>query len=303
MTRLVWCALAALTVLAPVRQSPVPPGRSSVLLDAVALDRNGAPVLDLTPADLQVRIGHFQLPVESLELVTPDSERGARLIVLLMDDMALPLPQLARAREVARRFIGRIAPGDQMAVVMLSDPAIESTDDPAKLRRAIDRYSVKATGVLRPDQIGAHVLKTVEGIAAGLREAGDGRKVIVGIGSGWLFDRPIPPPTAGSDLLAEWIAAMTALSRSHAAFYAIDPGGVGSTRTDGGESGFARETGGRAFVNTNDLSGAVDRILRESGSYYLIGVGNPPVGGRGLRELEIRSLRRGVVIRARRAVH
>jgi VWFA-related protein len=303
MTRLASCVVAA-TLALSLRQSAPEPARSALLIDAIAIDKNGAPVLDLKPADVEVWIGHFRVPVDSLELVTPESEtRGGRLVVLLMDDMTLPPPMMPRAQEIARRFIGRIGPGDQMAVVMLDSPSLESTDDPAKLRRAVDRYSVRATGVLRNDQLGAHVLKTLEGIAGGLREAGDGRKVIVGIGSGWLFDRPLPPPTTGSSLLPEWIASMAALSRSHAAFYAIDPGGVGSSRVDGGDTGFARETGGRAFLNTNDLDGAVDRILRETGSYYLIGVGNPPVGGRGLRELEIRSQRRGVTIRARHAIH
>jgi len=156
---------------------------------------------------------------------------------------------------------------------------------------------------MRAEDMGSLVLKTVAGIAGAIREAGDGRKVIVGIGSGWLYDRPIPPPHLGADLMPEWIAAMLALSRSHTAFYAIDPGGVGSARTDTGSSGLARETGGHAFINVNDLNDAADRILRETSTYYLISTGNPPVGGSGLRELEVKSLRKGVSLRARRAVH
>jgi len=306
MTRfLVSCAVAAaLGAVVAAAQVPVEGPRTAVLIDAVAIDKNGAPVLDLKPGELEVWIGHFRVPIDTLELVTPASEsHGGRLVILLLDDITVPLPQMARVQEVARRFVTRIAPDDQMAIVMLNDPIVESTNEPAKLRRAIDRYNVRATGVMRSDQLGAHVIKTVGNIARALTEAGDGRKVIVGIGSGWLFDRPIPPPSVGSDLLPEWIDAMRALSRSHATFYAIDPAGVGSARVDGGNTGFARETGGLAFINTNDLNGAADRILRESGSYYLIGTASPPVGGKGLRELEVRSLRKGVTIRARRAIH
>ena len=52
--------------------------------------------------------------------------------------------------------------------------------------------------------------------------------------------------------------------------YVIDPSGVGMSRVDGGQEGFARETGGQLFQNTNDLRGTVDRILRESASFYLV---------------------------------
>ena len=302
---LVPCVLAAVvgTVAAAAQQTTADPPRASVLIDAVALDKAGLPVLDLKPQDLEVWIGHFRTPVDSLELVTSESERGGRLVVLLMDDITPAPSQIGRAQEVGRRFVARLLPGDQMAVVMLSNPSIESTNDPAKLRRAVKRYSVRATSFMRTDELGRHVLKTVTMIASALTEAGEGRKVIVGIGSGWLFDRPIPAPVVGSDLLPEWIEAMRALSRSHAAVYAIDPGGLGTSRVDAGDTGFARETGGRAFINTNDLTGAADRVLRETGSYYLIRVANPPVGGKGLRELDVKSLRRGITIRARRAIH
>src|SRR5688572_31340489 len=68
-------------------------------------------------------------------------------------------------------------------------------------------------------------------------------------------------------------------------------------------SGFARETGGYAFLNTNDVRGAVDRIWRDASSYYLLGVQNPPVQrAADLREVEIKILRKGVNVRARRAI-
>ena len=302
---LVTCVLAAAleaVVVSAQTASQIP--RRSVLIDAVALDKRDMPITDLKPDDFEVWIGHFRVPVESLELVTPASEaRAGRLIVLLMDDITLPLPNMPRAQEIARRFVTPLLPGDQMAVVMLSDPSLESTNDPARLRRQIDGYNVRATGVMRPEDMGRQVLNTISGIASGLIEAGDGRKVIVGIGSGWLFDRPLPPQSAGADLLKEWIEAVRALSRSHAAFYTIDPAGVGMQRSDSGKAGFAAETGGHAFLGTNDAAGAADRILRETGTYYLITVANPPVGGTGLRELQVKSLRKGVTIRARRAIH
>lgn len=306
MTRLLLsCALFGFTV-SPGNQGQAPASspRPPVVIDAVAFDRSGAAVMDLKPGEVEVWIGHFRVPIDTFTVVRPGAdERAGRLFVLLLDDISPPLAMMSRVKDVARRLVAAMLPGDLMAVVMLSDPVLETTNDPARLRRAIDAYSVRASGVMRADQLGAHVLTTVGTIARSLAEAGEGRKTIVGIGSGWLLDRPIPAPTAGHDLLPEWIAAMREMSRTSSTFYAIDPGGVGSTRVDGGDTGFARETGGMAFVNTNDLDGAADRILRESASYYALRVGSPPVGGSGLRELKLRVSRRGVTIRARRAIH
>jgi len=279
--------------------------RTSVLVDVVAVDRRGMPVMDLKPAEVEVWIGHFRVPVETFTVVQPGAdEREGRLFVLLLDDIAVPLTMMSRVKEAAHHLVAGLRPGDQMAVMMLNDPVVEMTGDAARLRRAIDAYNVRATGVLRTDQLGAHVLTTIGAAAQSLIEAGEGRKTIVGIGAGWLFDRPIPPASAGHDLLREWIAAMRALSRTNSTFYAIDPAGLDNRRVDGGNSGFARETGGLAFLNRNDLKDVAAQILRESASHYTLRVGSPPVGGAsGLRELEVRVSRPGVTVRARRAVH
>ena len=303
MTRLI-VALAAAVALA-VHAPAAEQRGASILIDAVALDGNGNPVLDLKPADLDVRVGQFHVPVDSLELVTPESpNREGRVVILLLDDISLPQSEVPRAREVANRFVSRLLPGDSMAVVLLNNPSFESTDDPAKLRGAISRYNVAATGVLRVDDLAEHVFGTIESIARGISEAGDGRKIIVGIGSGGLFDRPIPPPNTGTgkNLLPNWISCMKALATAHAAFYVVYPTSIGMTRADSGDTGFARETGGRAFHGTNDINLAADRILRETSTYYLIRVASPPTGGSGLRELQIKTSRRGVTLRARRAI-
>ena len=83
------------------------------------------------------------------------------------------------------------------------------------------------------------------------------RKVIVAIGAGWLFDTPLPPPSL-RDLHDEWLTAMRAMAAANASLYVIDPVGLrpAGGLSYGGDSGFANETGGYAFVNTNDLAAA-----------------------------------------------
>ena len=43
--------------------------------------------------------------------------------------------------------------------------------------------------------------------------------------------------------------------------------------------------------------------MREAANYYLLGVGDPPVGrGADLREVDVKVLRRGVTVRARHLI-
>jgi VWFA-related protein len=285
-------------------QAPADRGSSRILIDVVALDRNNQPVVDLTPEELEVWIGHFRVPIQSFTAVTPASaERGGRLTVLILDDVTTPLQLGGRVKEVARRFVSRMLPGDRMAIVSLDGSEMEITDDSSRLLRAIDRFGVLSAGLMPADRLGEHVLKTIGALSRQLVEAPDQRKTFVAVGSGWLFDRPIPPPGAGMDPRKDWIAAMQAMALANVNLYVIDPAGVGRSRADGGNTGFARETGGFAFLSTNDLTGSADRIMREAANYYLLGVGDPPVGrGADLRELDVRVLRKGVSVRARKVI-
>jgi VWFA-related protein len=284
---------------------PATPIAASLLhISAVAVDRDERPVTDLQKEDLEVWIGGYRVPIERLTAVTASSdERSGRLIVLLLDDMTLEPVLTSRVREIARRFVNRMAPGDQMGIVTLNGRAMESTGDRTRLLRSIDTSNLQPGGIVRLDVAGEHVLETIASLSRQLAQQPGGRKTIVGIGAAWLFDTPIPPPTVGRDLRREWTDAMRATASADAHLYVIDPSGVGASPPMNGSSGFARETGGHAFWNTNDFNGAVDRIMREAWSYYVITVADPPVRRTSdLRELDVRLLRRGVTVRARRAI-
>ena len=294
--------IAAMGSVEAPRQAPSEQKSGHLLIDAVAVDRTGMPVPDLRPEDFEVWIGGYRVPITAVTAVT-SADVAARSIVLLLDDVTLEPALVPRAREAARRFVNRMLPGDQMTVVTLSGSSVESTGERTRLLRSVDAYNVRATGIMRPDTLAEHVLGTISSLSRQLTEARGHRKTIVAIGPAWLFDTPIPPPTIGRDLRREWTDAMRAMALANVTLYVIDPAGVGGSRTNGGASGFARETGGFTFANTNDLNEAADRIMREAGTYYLIEVADPPVGRKSdLRELDVRVLRRGVSVRARRAL-
>ncbi|MEO7272833.1 MAG: VWA domain-containing protein [Vicinamibacterales bacterium] len=282
----------------PGTQAPGP----SLRLDLVAVDDHDKPVIDLSPKDLDVRIENYRVPVDTLTAAAESGSERGRLIVLVLDDLAVPLTLTPRVREAAHRFVARMEPGERMAIVSLNGDRMDATADRARLNQRIDAYTVKAAPILRLDDVGAHVLETLTALARQMAEESPGRKTIVGLGAGWLFDTPVASPIGGRDLRKEWTAAMRAMGFANVVLYAIDPGGIGTSRY-GGSDGLARLTGGHSFLNTNDLDEAADRILAEARGYYMLTVADPPVGRKfDLRKLEIKSKRKGVTIRARQLI-
>jgi VWFA-related protein len=294
----------ALTALAaqPPAQVPAPPARADLWIDVVALDSRAAPLTDLRPDEFEVWISGYRIPITDVVAVTPESQTG-RTMVVILDNAAVPPALVPRVKEAARLLVRRMSPGDRVSIVSLHGGEMESTTDQTELLRAIDSYHVQGFP-FRLEDAGEHVLRTFASLSRQLAEAPGRRRTIVAIGAGWMFDTPLPPPGL-RDLSAEWIAAERAMAATHTSLYVIDPAGLGVGRgpSYGGDSGFAHATGGYAFRNTNDVQAAVERIWQETGSYYLLGVVNPPVRrAADLRELEVKVLRKGVAVRTRRAL-
>jgi len=301
MTRLM-LALAVFGLTATPQSPDIRAAGPPLRIDLVAFDDHDKPVTDLSPKDLDIRIENYHVPVGSLTFAADAGSERGRLIVLVLDDLAVPLDLTPRVRDAAHRFVARMEPGERMAIVSLNGDHMEATADKARLNQRIDAYNVKAAPVQRFDDVGAHVLETMTDLARQMAEDSPGRKTVVGLGASWLFDTPIPPATGSRDLRPEWTAAMRAMGFANVVLYAVDPGGIGTSRF-GGSAGFARLTGGHSFVNTNDVAAAADSILAEARGYYMLVVADPPVGRKfDLRKLEVKSSRKGVTIRARQLI-
>ena len=307
MTQTFVALLIGVAVVIPrVAQETTPAQTASGLIeiDTVFVDRAGNPVRDINRDEIEVWVAGYRVPLDKFIQVTPDDAlRSRRSIVLLLDDITLDPALSPRVREAGRQMVARMNPGDQMAIVSLSGETTSSTDDSVALLRALDRFTPRASGFMRSDTLGEHVLRTIETLSTQLAESGARRRTIVGLGSGWLFDTPLPPQISGRDLRPEWTASMRALAAANVTLYVIDAGGVGRYRLPGGEAGFARETGGFAFLNTNDVKAAADQIMTEASTYYILGIADPPrFRTAPLREVDVRVKRRGVTARARRAI-
>ena len=84
---------------------------------------------DLSPKDLDIRIENYHVPVGSLTAAADAGSERGRLIVLVLDDLAVPLDLTPRVREAAHRFVARMEPGERMAIVSLNGDRMEATAD------------------------------------------------------------------------------------------------------------------------------------------------------------------------------
>jgi VWFA-related protein len=302
--------LASTLVLAlvPAQTLPLdPPGAASppglIEIDVVAVDRQGNPVTDLRPEEVEVWLERYRIPLESLTALSDIDERRRRSVMLVLDDVTLPPDRVHRARDLARRFVKALESGDRMGIVTLSGGSTKSTDDRAALMRAIDAYGVRATSLVRPDDLAAQVLDTLTSVSRQIVESPGHRRTVVGIGALWVFDTPIPPSAIARDLREEWTTAVRAMALANVALYVLDPGGLGSTPIVSGSGGLTADTGGHAFINTNDLEGAADRVMREAVTYYIVRFEDPPFFRTApLRKLDVRVLRPNVTVRARKLI-
>ena len=249
-----------------------------------------------------------------------------RLILIVLDDvqMTFTAGRMASVKSVARRAVERLGPRDLAGVLTTSGRfggQAEFTMDKARLLDAIERFVPRGEHDL-PEIAGAvpggspseglanrRTISAMSGLTAAARALGSishRRKGVLMISQGFparLEDIIRDPRVgAGYESIREFL--LTA-QRNNVAVYTFDPCGLELDRACNKESRqnlrtMAEVTGGFAVVNTNAPEAAIDRMLAENGTYYLIGYYSPapPDDGKHHR-ITVRTRAPGVEIRAR----
>ena len=159
------------------------------------------------------------------------------------------------------------------------------------------------------------------------------RKAVVFLSQGIDYDiYDVIEQPYGATIVAEVKRTIAAATQANVALYTLDPRGIATVGSDeieagiiqddlstGGTTGLrsdslrynlrlaqdslqvlADETGGMAFVNSNDLSGAFSRIIEDNSSYYVLGYYATDSRRDGsFRAIDVRVTRPGLVVRAR----
>jgi VWFA-related protein len=300
-----WLAAAVIAGLAAgasaQRQKPLPGSADLVELDVVVLDHDDRPITDLRQEEFKIKEdGHAVdlktfAAVKALGTTQPDD---ARSVVLLMDDIGVPITGTSPMHQIAPIMLSPFGPGDEISVVRLSSRTDEAFGDFRTARDRMDGYR----GGVQPfsyRDTPETVLKMVAKIARQLEPIDHRRKVILCLGLPSVCDVSEPTLRASSTVWPAWVAAIAAAAQANAALYCVDPTGArGGMNITG--NGLVQQTGGRVFAHENSFPPAAEAIWRDAGHYYMLGYW-PPASTRELHSIDVSVARKGARVHARRA--
>jgi VWFA-related protein len=314
--------MAGATVVAHGEPQPRFGARVDLLVvSAIVRSSDNALVRGLTRDDFELREDGKPVPIATFAEASTDASTSVddgRFVVLLLDDFSTHPQYTKRIKDVAHRFADRMGPKDVMSVLMVNGSSSVTTQRPAEVHAAIERSKGYGKAMLSPGNTTRHAMETIASLATQLAGVPHRRKVLVCIGPAEIFN----PATHLRGNQGEAGVAMRDTARANLTIYVIDPLGLNekrslSTRSIDDEAsrqrgivakgegfrdyrdGFAFESGGFAFANTNDYRSAIDQVWEESGNYYLLGY-EPARRDNRRHTIEVQVKKPDVTVRARR---
>ncbi len=290
-----------------------------IVVSAIVRDAGNALVRGLTQDDFELREDGKPVSIATFAEASTDARTSiddGRFIVLLLDDYSTHPQFTQRIKAVASGFVDRMGAKDVMSVVLLNGGSSVTTNRPAELRAAIARTKGYGKAALSPMSSSRLAMDNIASLSTQLAKIAHRRKVIVCIGPATTCN---PQTHDGSQ--SEAGVAMRDTARANVTTYVIDPlgltekAGLSARAIDDGafkrpgvedtgqgfrlyQDGFAFETGGLTFANTNDYASAIAQVWEESGNYYLLGY-EPARRDNRRHAIEVRVKKPGLTTRAR----
>ena len=307
-------------------------------VDAVVTDSHGDPVQALDRSDFIVEEDGHPVAISTFAEIDADRATSAgdgRFIVLLFDPRFIRAKTVARmivdrtashdvmallslTGSAAKTATGKAAALEQLDQLERTARVATSPAGRRALRSggpqqgepcegcgrtAANADSPDASRVILPESRvpaslgpmtsgGRSQVLTMIGDVANQLRAVHRRKTLVYIGNASALELSLTKGMTGP-----WFDAVRNASRADVSVSVIDPNGTTGRPYDGAR-GFARETGGEAFVNLNDLDSAVDRLWTEAGHYYVLGYA-PLNSSKKRHEIRVRVDRPDLNVRAR----
>lgn len=283
-------------VIASGRQASLEP----VTLSALVLDRDGIPVRDLKPSEFRITENGKPVMVTDVSTVaTGASATRGRSVALVLASVGTDPALTSRTQQIARGFIEAAAPNDQVSVVRMAN---RSNDELAGTRQdmlmRVAEFRAPAGEPLHL-KTNMDVLDLVTKLSNEMMDVETPRRAIVFVGSPWVYDVFYPILQEGELFWPNWVKALNAAARANVSVYVIDPNGLrGNIRLN--PDGLVAQTGGTVLYNINDFDRAMDRVWRDTSTYYALEY-LPESSRRELQNIKVTVTRPGVKVQARRS--
>jgi len=332
--------LVCLALVVALSQVAIERGRGPTV-DFTAVRPDGTPIPDLRTADVEIRIGDRVRAIRSLRRVTAaatprasrlappygtnDTVSSGRRFMLIVDQESFRAGRETQLRSAVEGFAAQLTPLDATMVATLPLGGVRApfTNEPARIRRAIDAITGQAPSAETGSELACRTRRFLESLEGFLGEyRADSRpKTVVVFSAGMAAprrDAAMAMAPGMCELVVDQFKRITAAaSAAGANFYVVVPADIGLTRP------VARETiaGGGYLGSDNPLEGiehfegatggtrlpldaagtaSLVRLIRESSAYYEAEL-EPDRGdvyGRS-RSFSVKVARRDVAVRAR----
>ncbi len=301
-----------------------------------AVTEDGKPVELLTFSAVDVPAAEPAAVIPPLDrsgtsVAANDQPQDGRVLLIVLDDyhVSFDAGRAATSRAIANKLVERMGPSDLVAVMSTSgqrSTQAEFTSDKAKLLEAIKTFfpqsengadGIAASGFPQRAGGGAGMsfvgglkarwaMDTLRSAATGLALIPHRRKAVLLVTQGLPVSvEDIITNSNATDAFQALRDFILTAQRSNIAIYTMDPCGLDldagcSTSSRQNLQTLAEATGGFSVTNTNAPEASVDRMIAETGTYYLIGYSSPapPYDGKRHR-IKVRTREPGHQVRAR----
>jgi VWFA-related protein len=310
-----------------------------VILDVVATDAQGHTVPDLKPDEVQIFENGKEQTKRDFSFLHPDPQQAAQLVnlhlppdvytnvqqykgnssynIILLDVLNTSFPSLAYAHDQLLKYLDTTPPSQPTAIFALGNKLWmlhDFTTDHEALKESIRKF--KGQGSQLVDR-GWATLDAFRAMAR-IMSAYKGRKNLIWLSGSFVVDtmpniEPRRGPMFMDDYSREVEQMSDALMEAQIAIYPIDPAGLTGDafrpmlNRYGAQSSLremAERTGGRAFMNRNDLDLGIRSSIDDGSSYYTTSYtpANKTWDGK-MRKIEVKTTRPGVKLRYRQGYY
>lgn len=283
--------MKVVVLLAALLIAALPVAAQTVEVEAVVTDLEGNRVRGLSAGDFLLRVDGVEVPIERFAEVA-EGTVGRSYLVFVDDSLSTGVQRDLVLWEV-ERDLGRLGPGDRMAIVAFDgaklDLLADWTGDPEALAAALAeaRRRPAREGLARSAVSAVSAAWAADAAAAALRSVAPapGRKAMLALSGGW-------PAGPSLQLVRD-------ANRLGYTLYPVDVPALEREQVpEETLLSLAEATGGRAALNSNRLA-ALERAEEDTRSYYSLGFSPAWKADDRDHRIELQVRRPGLDVRAR----